>query len=97
MEPKDPPALEPRRPMLKPLGRAMNRFGDDPTSARRAMTVIIVAIVTTVLVGGVVMWTIDRREYPDLGVALWYVLQTVTTVGYGDVPPRSRSAGQWAA
>ena len=34
------------------------------------------------------MWIVDRREYPDIGVAIWYVLQTVTTVGYGDVPPK---------
>jgi voltage-gated potassium channel len=52
------------------------------------MIAIVFAIVTTVVIGGVVMWFVDRREYPDVGVAIWYVLQTVTTVGYGDVPPK---------
>ena len=75
------------RPIARPLGRAMGRFDEDPTSARRAMFVLVVAVFTTVVVGGVVMRLVDPREYPDLGVAFWYVLQTVTTVGYGDVSP----------
>lgn len=90
MGPKDPLNQTPRggRRVAKPLDRAMQRFDEEPTSARRAMIAIIIAIVTTVIVGGVAMWLVDRREYPDLGVAIWYVLQTVTTVGYGDVPPK---------
>jgi hypothetical protein len=31
----------------------------------------------------------DARDFPDLGSALWYTLQTVTTVGYGDHVPTS--------
>ncbi len=91
MEHKDPDAQGPEgspRPIARPLGRAMGRFDEDPTSARRAMFVIVMAVVTTVVVGGVVMRLVDPREYPDLGVAFWYVLQTVTTVGYGDVAPK---------
>jgi voltage-gated potassium channel len=87
MEPQEQDAQGRRRPIAKPLGRAIGRYGDDPTSARLAMFVIVVAVVTTVVVGGVLMWLVDRREYPDLGVAFWYALQTVTTVGYGDVTP----------
>jgi voltage-gated potassium channel len=90
MEPKDPPAEARRdgRRVARPLDRAMQRFDDEPTSARRGMIAIVFAIVTTVVIGGVVMWFVDRREYPDVGVAIWYVLQTVTTVGYGDVAPK---------
>ena len=40
-----------------------------------------------VLVGGLVVWVFDRQDFPDLGGALWYTLQTVTTVGYGDKVP----------
>ena len=42
-----------------------------------------------VLVGGLVVWVFDRQDFPDLGGALWYTLQTVTTVGYGDKVPTS--------
>lgn len=90
MEPKDPPAEASRdgRRVARPLDRAMKRFDEDPTSARRAMVAISIAIVSTVVAGGVIMSIVDRREYPDLWAAIWYVLQTVTTVGYGDNPPK---------
>ena len=37
--------------------------------------------------GGVLIWLVDHGEFPDLGTSLWWALQTVTTVGYGDVVP----------
>ncbi len=49
--------------------------------------VMIVATVLIVLVGGMVVWVFDGNEFPDYGSALWYTLQTVTTVGYGDKVP----------
>ena len=39
------------------------------------------------IVGGLVVWVFDRQDFPDLGGALWFTLQTVTTVGYGDKVP----------
>jgi len=70
-----------------PLRHAMDRFSADPASVRNAAYVMIVLTVGIVLVGGVVVWVFDARDFPDLGDALWYTLQTVTTVGYGDKVP----------
>jgi voltage-gated potassium channel len=42
-----------------------------------------------VVAGAVIMRIFDHREYPNMGRALWFTLQTVTTVGYGDVTPAS--------
>ena len=70
-----------------PLQRAVDRFAADPASVKNAVYVMIVVTVGIVLVGGVIVWVFDSRDFPDLGSALWYTLQTVTTVGYGDEVP----------
>ena len=70
-----------------PLQHAMDRFTADPASVKNAAYVMIIITVGIVLVGGVIVWVFDRRDFPDLGGALWYTLQTVTTVGYGDKVP----------
>ncbi len=70
-----------------PLGRAWNRFLDDPASGRNAIVVIVGANLLAVLIGAVAIWLVDRKEYARLADAVWYTLQTVTTVGYGDVTP----------
>jgi voltage-gated potassium channel len=70
-----------------PLKRAMDRFAADPASVKNALLLMITITLGIVLVGGVVVWIFDAEDFPDLGSALWYTLQTVTTVGYGDHVP----------
>jgi voltage-gated potassium channel len=68
----------------------VNAFLEDPASPRKATRVIIVLTVVTVLVGALVIWLFDPEEdFPDFATALWFTLQTVTTVGYGDVTPET--------
>jgi len=70
-----------------PLKRASSRFFDDPASGRNAIVLIVAADIAIVIVGGLTMWLLNPAEYADLGTAFWYILQTITTVGYGDVTP----------
>ena len=70
-----------------PLQHAMDQFMSDPASVRNAAYVMIVITVGIVVIGGVAVWVFNRRDFPELGDALWYTLQTVTTVGYGDKVP----------
>ena len=39
------------------------------------------------LVGGIVIRFVDHGNFPSIGLGIWWALQTVTTVGYGDVTP----------
>ena len=71
----------------RPIRRGIRRFQDDPASPRNAALVIGGFTIIAVFAGSLVIWLFDRRDFPDYGTAFWYALQTVTTVGYGDVTP----------
>jgi voltage-gated potassium channel len=57
-------------------------------TARRAAGIIAGFTLVITVAGGVLERVLDHREYPTIGRGLWFALQTVTTVGYGDVTPR---------
>ena len=74
----------------------MTRFLREPASVRSAAGVIVTATAIVVGVSGVLMRVLDHSEYPNVGRGLWWAMQTVTTVGYGDVTP-SHTSGRIVA
>jgi len=66
---------------------AMRRLLGDPITARRAVRAIVLGTFAITLLCGLLMRLLDRDEFPTLGRAMWWAIQTVTTVGYGDVVP----------
>lgn len=51
----------------------------------RGGATVIAAITTTATVA--FMTAIDQKNFPTIGGGLWWAVQTVTTVGYGDHVP----------
>lgn len=72
--------------LLPSLRRSLD---NRPLTARRAARVIAVSTLLLTVAGGTGAWLIDRKDFDGLGDALWWALQTVTTVGYGDVVPEN--------
>src|SRR5438105_1166729 len=77
--------------------RSMSRFLLKPPSVRTAAGVIVTVTAIVVVVSGILMRTFDHKEYANVWVGMWWALQTVTTVGYGDVTPRNLSGRLIAA
>ena len=74
------------------LDRALAR-----AATPRGGAAVIAAVTTVATVGfGALMTAVDHRNFTTIGQGLWWSLQTVTTVGYGDVVP-TNSAGRLVA
>jgi voltage-gated potassium channel len=74
------------------LGTAVGR-----ATTPRGAAVVIASVSTAMTVGaGIVMTLVEHEKYPSIGSGLWWAVQTVTTVGYGDNVPAS-TAGRLVA
>ena len=58
-----------------------------PLTPRRAARIIASYTVLVTVAGGTLAWLTDRKDFHTLGAGVWWALQTVTTVGYGDEVP----------
>ena len=56
-------------------------------NARSVTLGLALTFVALALLGGVIMRFVDHQNFPSIGIGIWWGIQTVTTVGYGDVVP----------
>jgi voltage-gated potassium channel Kch len=87
---RDVTGRHPARSFL--LWKAKKFLSTTPT-VRSAASVIVAANTAIVLLAALSMWAFDSKEFPTFGRSLWWAVQTVTTVGYGDVTP-ARTVGR---
>src|SRR4051812_8337591 len=78
-----------REPDFRFLNRRAEQFLNEPPSVRHAARYVVVVTTFIVVVGALLMRVFDPHEFPNVGRSLWWSLQTVTTVGYGDVTPHT--------
>jgi voltage-gated potassium channel len=74
-----------------PLERQVARFLRKPATVRSAASVIVTTTALIVVGSGLLMRLLDHKEYSNIFIGMWWAIQTVTTVGYGDVTPKSVS------
>jgi ion channel len=77
------------------IQRWSDRVAADPFKG--AWRVISVVTVVVTVVGGVLVRLTDPASIPSVVTGFWWSLQTVTTVGYGDVVPASVAGRATAA
>jgi voltage-gated potassium channel len=79
------------------LERLLDKWIARATTPRGA-AVVIASVTTVMTVGtGLLMTVIDHENFPSLGGGLWWAIQTVTTVGYGDAVPETTGGRLLAA
>jgi voltage-gated potassium channel len=64
-----------------------HRIASRSITVRRAAQMIAFATIVITLLGGFLITVLDHKEFPNFGRGVWWSLQTITTVGYGDVVP----------
>jgi len=79
------------------LERRLDKAVDRAVTPRGAAIVIAVATIAITFASALVMTVVDRENYPSLGSALWWAIQTTTTVGYGDHVPTTDAGRLLAA
>jgi len=79
------------------LERRLDRMLARATTPRGAGVIIATATTSITVAAGVLMTVLDDDNFPTLGSGLWWAVQTVTTVGYGDDVPTNVSGQLLAA
>ena len=79
-----------------PHPRAWEMIERKPLTVGRAAKIISLAALLVTVASGVLIRFGDRNDFHSISDGLWWSVQTVTTVGYGDLVP-TNAAGRLIA
>jgi len=74
-------------PSPRPRSDLVSRRARRIANARYVTLGLALTFLSLAFIGAVVIRFVDRHDFSSFGNAVWWALQTVTTVGYGDVVP----------
>ena len=71
---------------LQPIKFAIRRL-ESALETSRILRYLVGSVAFMAVASAVIIRIFDHQDFPSLGLALWWAVSTVTTVGYGDVVP----------
>ena len=81
--------MEQRTPLERVGGRLLGRVQRTDVTPRQAAGVIAAFWAVGVVIFGIVMRLVDPDTFDNVWLGMWWGVQTITTVGYGDVVPEN--------
>jgi voltage-gated potassium channel len=77
-----PAGARPKTPRFEPAIRRA-------VANRRIFPYLVLTTAALAALAGFVVTVIDRKDFPDFGIGVWWAIVTIGTVGYGDVVPHT--------